>query len=1310
MSWTVSLPGLGKSVSDTLGIKDALALLDELRSAVAHFTERERNLSVKLGAKSNAERRKAGEALEELEDQLANALEEAEKERVSALQRCKSRYNARKPRINMAHRSSREQRLEKIDKEEGHRKYELQKQMMTAEKVFPESWERTNSEFEEFRVNLERTCRSLGELEENCKRAFRGYSSILQASGDNCDPHRKPIDQKTDPHELHEALQKQIQRTSIELDAFKSRAIPAVLRFLPSWLAVILVVAMGTCTAVAMWPRGVASAAYSGAAVVCALLAGGLGLRVLGRPGAQQAAPGIVSGLREANRLCGNCKRCSTEAHEEQLKLIDTNCDDEFDTLEGQWDLVSESAEKMRQSCIEDLKRKAARATRTNEELFELTKKRIKNGHADSVARIRNEAEAKKKEITDDCDKRIDDYRSTNAGSWEELAAQWQDKIQPIHDEIVRADTAAARLFPDWTDGSFSDWTPPDTFAKAARFGQLEVDLKQLCSDLPNDKRLKFPGVDRFDIPLCLTFPDQGSALLETWNHGRDQAIAALNTIIFRLLATTSPSKLSFTILDPVELGQNFAGIMHLADYEEALVNSRIWTQPAHIEQRLADLNEHMEKIIQMYLRNEYETITEYNEQAGEIAEKYHFLVVADFPVNFTDIAVRRLLSIAASGARCGVFTLIHWDHRKPSPQELVPEELRKGSICLSGRQNRFALFDRVIDGASLQFDPLPKPEFTTEFLHRAGKASVDSSHVEVPFSHVAPDDSNLWSLDTSRELRIPLGRTGATKLLHLALGKGTRQHALIAGKTGSGKSTLFHVMITNLSLWCSPEQVEFYLVDFKKGVEFKCYATKHLPHARVIAIESDREFGMSVLQRVDDELKRRGDMFRQMGVQDIAGYKKAGGTEPVPRTLLIVDEFQEFFVEDDRISQNAALLLDRIVRQGRAFGIHVLLGSQTLGGAYTLARTTLGQMVIRIALQCNEADSYLIMDDNNPAPRLLSRPGEAIYNDSAGMIEGNNPFQVVWLPEEVRDSYLDKVAELVGERMPGHRPPVVFEGNAPADVRDNGLLADILKTKPDTTPAIPRVWLGAPNSIKGPTEAVFQKQSGHNLLLVGQRDEASLATITFAMVSLAAQHPAGTARFILFNGAVPGSNHGKLLDAVIAKIPHDVVLIDNSNIASVMQNVVEDMTARENDPERADSPIFVLIFGLQKFKKLRFEEDFGFSIDNDDSSRTPGQNLNDIICEGSSNGIHVIATCDTCNNINRFLSRKALSEFEMRVLFQMSANDSAMLMESPRAANLGLYRAIFYNEQKGYTELFRPYSLPTNEWIEEAGNQLKNC
>ena len=72
---------------------------------------------------------------------------------------------------------------------------------------------------------------------------------------------------------------------------------------------------------------------------------------------------------------------------------------------------------------------------------------------------------------------------------------------------------------------------------------------------------------------------------------------------------------------------------------------------------------------------------------------------------------------------------------------------------------------------------------------------------------------------------------------------------------------------------------------------------------------------------------------------------------------------------------------------------------------------------------------------------------------------------------------------------------------------------------------------------------------------------------------------------------------------------------------------------------------------------------------------------------------------------MNRFLGRKALSEFEMRVLFQMSANDSASLIDNPQGRQLGLHRALFYNEQEGYLETFRPYALPGNDWIEKWNN-----
>jgi hypothetical protein len=712
-----------------------------------------------------------------------------------------------------------------------------------------------------------------------------------------------------------------------------------------------------------------------------------------------------------------------------------------------------------------------------------------------------------------------------------------------------------------------------------------------------------------------------------------------------------------------------------------------------------------------MYLRNEYKTIVEYNEQAGNIAEKYHFLVIADFPHNFSEVAIRRLISIASSGARCGVYTLIHWDTRQRL-DPAVMEELRKSGAhivskpVLRAEQTTYLINGEPLPGVNVTLDAPPNPELATELIHKVGRSSRDSNRVEVPFEQVAPHDGEFWSLDTGNELRVPIGRTGATKYQYLAIGKGTRQHALIAGKTGSGKSTLFHVIITNLAMWCSPEQVEFYLIDFKKGVEFKAYATHELPHARVIAIESDREFGLSVLQRLDAELKRRGELFREHNVQDLPSYRKASG-QAMPRTLLLIDEFQEFFTEDDKVFQSASVLLDRIVRQGRAFGIHVILGSQTLGGAYTVARTTLGQMVIRIALQCNEADAYLIMDDSNPAPRMLTRPGEGIYNDSAGALEANSPFQAVWLSDEERENYLDRVHQRAVQSGKPIATPLVYEGDAPADVRDNTAFAQLLQSPPTMKPELAHMWLGAPNSIKGPTEAVFRRQSGNNLLIVGQREEAVLSIVTAGIISLAAQFPKEAARFMILDSSPPDSNQAELVNRVIGAVPHNVTRLTPHEIGETFTGLVAEMRSRAEMPNPAEAPsVFIFIRDVQRFGKLRYEEDFSFSSSTE-TSASPAVLLNQLINEGPSFGIHVIVTCDTYNNVNRFLSRKALTEFEMRVLFQMSASDSASLIDNPKAGSLGLHRALFYNEQEGQLETFRPYALPPRGWVEEVGKSF---
>ena len=440
---------------------------------------------------------------------------------------------------------------------------------------------------------------------------------------------------------------------------------------------------------------------------------------------------------------------------------------------------------------------------------------------------------------------------------------------------------------------------------------------------------------------------------------------------------------------------------MHLGDYHELLVTNRIWTEAQHIEQRLTDLTEHMENVIQKYLRNEFETIEEYNTMAGEVAEPFRILVVANFPTNFNDAALRRLISIVNSGARCGVYALIIYDTKLGLPSGFQLKELENPCVHMIWKEGRLHV-------ARAEFRPVsPRARRTpgagtilANCCTRSAMPRAMPTGSKCRSRSSLPSPTSTGASTAARGSTSRLGRAGATKLQHLKLGKGTSQHVLTAGKTGSGKSTLLHALITNGALRYSPDQLELYLIDFKKGVEFKVYAAMDLPHARVIAVESEREFGLSVLQRLDVELKERGEIYRAARVPRPGRLSRMPGREvPMPRVLLVIDEFQEFFVEDDKIAQEVTLLLDRLVRQGRAFGMHVILGSQTLGGQYSLPKATLGQMAVRIALQCSEADAHLILSEDNTAARLLTRPGEAIYNDANGMMEGNNLFQVVWLP-----------------------------------------------------------------------------------------------------------------------------------------------------------------------------------------------------------------------------------------------------------------------------------------------------------------------
>ncbi|MCA9041561.1 MAG: DUF87 domain-containing protein, partial [Planctomycetaceae bacterium] len=693
----------------------------------------------------------------------------------------------------------------------------------------------------------------------------------------------------------------------------------------------------------------------------------------------------------------------------------------------------------------------------------------------------------------------------------EGMTERWQEALSTLDDRVHHMMDISERETPDWAELVKPNWALPTTIPNGIRLGDMKFDMADIEEAIPIDGKL-MPEHTDYNLPLVLPFPNDTSMLVKTHTDSREKCSEIMQSAMLRLLSTLPAGKVRFTIIDPMGLGEDFSSFMHLADYDELMINNRIWTEPGQIDARLSELTEHMENVFQAYLRNEYETIEDYNHHAGEVAEPYRILVVANFPYNFNDTSSKRLLSIASSGPRCGVYTLISVDTKQKLPHGFDIEELEKCSTTFEWKNGKYYLSCPELKNLELDFIAPPEPQLYGQIVRRIGELSKDARRVEVSFERVVPKNGRIWENNSQSGLSVPLGRAGATKLQHMNLGKGTSQHVLIAGKTGSGKSTFLHILITNLALYYSPDQVQLFLIDFKKGVEFKTYAAHKLPHARVIAIESDREFGVSVLERLDEMLKERGDLFRDHNVQDLAGFRKARPDMPMPRVMLIVDEFQEFFVEDDNLAQNATLLLDRLVRQGRAFGIHVLLGSQTLGGAYSLARSTLGQVAVRIALQCSESDAHLILSEDNTAARLLTRPGEAIYNDANGLLEGNHPFQIAWLGDETRDKYLNIIANKTRAEGLHYEPPIVFEGNIASDAARNDAVTELVQTRPEhreaAFPRLYKMWLGEAVAITDPMYCEFRRQSGNHLMMVGAQPDSARGILATGVVSLAAQLP----------------------------------------------------------------------------------------------------------------------------------------------------------------------------------------------------------
>ena len=868
--------------------------------------------------------------------------------------------------------------------------------------------------------------------------------------------------------------------------------------------------------------------------------------------------------------------------------------------------------------------------------------KAITNYH-EGLVRIDREFHAPKKALNADQERN----REIRKSNWKlGFSKEWERNAT----EIASASSQIRRHQPAFVDFGVENPMMASEVPAGLVIGSLQVSFEQFS----------------FPVPRVIPFPFT-SALVLPQGDAEQKRLA--HCLLLRLLSALPPGQVELTLMDPLQQGQSVEPFLPLLKVEQLVPQGHVLTRSDEIEAALGKLTDEIEEMIQQRFNDKASNWSEYNAINPDAPLPYKAVLLFDVPEQISDKSLWFLGRICENGPRCGVLPIIAIDG-----QRMEDRRYEKFSATQEASSMRLDhLLQRVGAGdLSFTYQPelWPRQDVLDSFMARL----AENCAAKTRFKKTMPD---LWTNFVKGEttlggFHIPIGWTPAGDFATLSLGAtDSEHHALLAGKTGSGKSNLLHVLIHTLCEKYPPEELDLYLLDYKESTEFNVYAAPPLPHARLVATESDPEYGVTVLRHLVGELEKRARIFKSANARDFAEYRKSSGVR-LPRVLLVIDEFQVLFSEGRQVAEAAEQLLSQLLKQGRSFGIHILLATQTLKGINAQSiGSIITQLGCRIALACGQEDSALILGGGNWAAAELRSPPEGIINNANGAKSGNVKFLIPLAENVLCNDHIAKLSEFAAQHGALSKTNVFSGVHLPEMPSSSEYQAACAQEE--------ILLLGERLTFDADALTVpLTRRSAFNVLLSGYNDQihdgllsAMLSSLTFAD---------GFDEVVYFNarGVAPGGGFSAAAQVLGARFK---MFDDISTLP--LQAISDDIGTRR---------IALIVDGLDSEKLLHPAPAFKSPKPGDPP--TPADLLKRLAEEGPRKGTFVFAFVDRWQRCAS-ACKDLFSFFELRVAYCMNEDDAGSLVSGGIGKFKGIEkpnRAVFVNKMTNDIAWFRPY------------------